>query len=80
MAIYKCQWAITLFSLNTLNTLAEYPKVVIGKIINGHDVYLEAGLLLLALPFTSRFMLKYWYKIRIIRQPRTTKKRNQNMD
>lgn len=66
--------------LSTLNTLAEYPKVVIGKIINGQDTYLEAGLLLFAIPFTSRYMLKYWYKIRIIRQPRTIRKWNQNMD
>lgn len=58
-----------------LNTLAEYPKVVMGKITNGHDTYLEAGLLLFALPFTSR----YCYKIIIITQPKT-RKWNQSMD
>lgn len=83
MVIYKCQCAIThpFFEYPiTLNTLAEYPKVVTGKIINGHDVYLESGLLLFALPFTSRYILKYWYKIRIIRQSKTIKKWKQNMD
>lgn len=67
-----------LISLSILT--CEYPEVVIRKITNGHDAYLEASSWLFALPFTSISLSHSWYNIRTISQSRTTMQWNQNMD